>query len=110
MVGPEAYNLEETVTGERFHEKNESLLGGLHLLARHRPAAIHDEDVEQLLRGLFAFVLRRKLIIHDLQAIRLLLFKAICCNGNQECDLISILLGNYNRLHHLLCPIIDGHV
>lgn len=64
MVGPEAYHLEETVTRERFHEQDESLLGGLHLLARHRPAAIHDEDVEQLLLGLLILVLRRKLIVN----------------------------------------------
>ena len=49
MVGPEAYHLEETVTRERFHEQDESLLGGLHLLARHRTATIHNEDVEQFL-------------------------------------------------------------
>jgi hypothetical protein len=40
----------------------------------------------------------------------MLLFKAVSSHGNQECDLISILLGNHNRLHHLLCPIVDDHV
>ena len=70
MVGPEAYNLEETVTWERFNEQYESLLGGLHLLARHGPAAIHNKDVVNFLLGFhILLVFRRKLIVHNLQVI-----------------------------------------